>query len=726
MAFQLMSIGDIVMLSQTAWKLGRAFSHGKKIALSEFAEVERQANRLSEAFKLFAETLHTDGCALSDADDDTVSAVDSILDSAKKTLDALEKLVDKYQVTKKKETSGGGFAVERSWSDAVATNYRTFKWTAGGGNINDLRNMLQMHTNSINLTMQALQSRSLARLEKTVIPMADHIVSIRGCVNGAIGDKIDHLHLIIMSVANSTTSLGASDRAIEPSSERHSISTASTVGRSPLLLGHRPTRSSSFNKSSRQASCGPRLASPPRAVVGLTIRENPDRELAEDYNLEPPPDNRTGRDGWGFISVSRPGGESLPTSPRDSAYGTSSSSRSDSHARKDSQTLPRTAHEESDDKEQAASAPPPIPMRSSWRSSTGGGMLPPPALSAADTIHHPGPPATPYSFFASFKKAESNVGDVLQRPRPPKSAPNSPRPSTGKGHSRNVSAEAPTFEKQLFRNAAILCDVRCRLVEYAQPVPDEPDPRYNVEMIPGCQEARVCVIRKRENRALGGSKVVTSIWCLSDDGEVRLQQKLSEEQETVPYCSYFDPEKVSILPTDNETPIILKLHDAEWGSVHLEEKKTSWVNYCLVSEQDAVAFQSAVFGRLLLGSYRTTKTTVIHDGLKGHFAFEEQFANIEMLRLWEDDGVSTPGAAGGVMALMHISSSFGEGCELIIPLPPFLPIANVPQGLGGGSMTANTGSMSRVTEPDMQRSEVLTLLLFVRGPHNALALQMLF
>jgi hypothetical protein len=53
--------------------------------------------------------------------------------------------------------------------------------------------------------------------------------------------------------------------------------------------------------------------------------------------------------------------------------------------------------------------------------------------------------------------------------------------------------------------------------------------------------------------------------------------------------------------------------------------------------------------------------TVIHEGLKGAFAFEEQFANIEMLRLWEDDGVSTPGAAGGVLALMHISSNFGEG-----------------------------------------------------------------
>lgn len=40
---------------------------------------------------------------------------------------------------------------------------------------------------------------------------------------------------------------------------------------------------------------------------------------------------------------------------------------------------------------------------------------------------------------------------------------------------------------------------------------------------------------------------------------------------------------------------------------------------------------------------------------------KEQFANIEVLRLWEDDGVNTPGGSGGVMALLHMSSSFGQG-----------------------------------------------------------------
>jgi len=138
-----------------------------------------------------------------------------------------------------------------------------------------------------------------------------------------------------------------------------------------------------------------------------------------------------------------------------------------------------------------------------------------------------------------------------------------------------------------------------------------------------------------------------------------MQHQLSEINETVPYCSYFQPEKVSIPPTEGET--ILRFHGEQWGAMLEQDKRTNWTNYIFVSENDATAFQSAIFGRMLIGSYRTTKTTVIHEGLKGAFAFEEQFANIEMLRLWEDDGISTPGAAGGVLALMHISSNFGSG-----------------------------------------------------------------
>lgn len=171
MWLQPLSVGDILVLSQTAWKIGRAFTHGRKSAPAEFAEVEREANGLSEALKLVAETLHADDSILSAAPSDTQAGVHTIFESARATLDDLNSFVERYQVIRRTKTSGG-FTVERSWSEVVLANYKTLQWTTEGGDITELRNMLQMHTSSISLTLQALQSRSLRRLEKTVVPMA--------------------------------------------------------------------------------------------------------------------------------------------------------------------------------------------------------------------------------------------------------------------------------------------------------------------------------------------------------------------------------------------------------------------------------------------------------------------------------------------------------------------------------------------------------------------------
>ena len=104
------------MLSQQAWKIGRAFTQGRNSAPSEFAEVEREANGLSDALKLTAEALHDDGSILARAEPETRSAVNEILESAGRTLGDLESFIERYQVIRKRETKGG-FVVERSWSE---------------------------------------------------------------------------------------------------------------------------------------------------------------------------------------------------------------------------------------------------------------------------------------------------------------------------------------------------------------------------------------------------------------------------------------------------------------------------------------------------------------------------------------------------------------------------------------------------------------------------------
>ena len=217
MALQPLSVGDILLLSQQAWRTGRAFAQGRSSASAEFAEVEQEANGLSSALSLTADALHEDGSILSPEDPETRAAVNAILKSAEKTLGDLESFVKRYQVVRKTRTQGGSVE-ERSWSDAFMAHYKTFKWTTEGANITELRNILHMHTNTINLTMQALQSQSLARLERTVIPMAERITDIHERVTGDIGNQINDLHRFIMGIANSTPSLMAQERLSDGSS----------------------------------------------------------------------------------------------------------------------------------------------------------------------------------------------------------------------------------------------------------------------------------------------------------------------------------------------------------------------------------------------------------------------------------------------------------------------------------------------------------------------------
>ncbi|KAK0841367.1 hypothetical protein LTS02_016865 [Friedmanniomyces endolithicus] len=683
---QPLSVGDILMLSQTAWKIGRAFRQGQTNAATEFSEVEREADGLSEALKLVAEALHTDGGMLSRADEDTKSAVNSILESAHTTLSDLESFVERYQVIKKKNTRGG-VVVERSWNEVVVANYRTFKWTTEGGSIVELRNMLQMHSNSINLVMQALQSRSLARLEKTVTPMAENIADIHERVNGDLGAKIDDLHRIIMAVASSTPSLQARDRAIENCvpSRNNSVNTVATSeaasGTGTRALEPPPLWVNPYGLPVRQpVRRGSTQSSESSKSTVLAVRSA--REDSAYWSMGPLPFERESRRAdWNFESGSPPenrrsigDGFPVPSSPQ------SLSGRPTSNvARRESSTLPNLLNALCDSDAVAGSSErsfhtdesPTVrtPDTSSSKASSSrnphnASILPPPAL-PPDGTNSPPSAATPSSFLSSPIRQRSNIPNLRDASRP-STASTARRPQRNSAASDPALAspralEAPSFEKLLFRNAAILCDVRGTLVEYAQSRPDEPDPRFNTEMLPACTASRICVIRKRENREHGGTRVVASIWTLAEDGGVRLQQKLSEVNETVPYCSYFDPLKVSLPPSEGVgSEIALRFHGEGWGEEEVVVR-TNWVNYVFATEGDAAQFQSAVFGRTLLGSFHTTKTTVLHEGFKGAFAFEEQFANIEMLRLWEDDGISTPGAAGGVLALLHVSSSFGEG-----------------------------------------------------------------
>jgi hypothetical protein len=150
------------MLSQVAWKTGRAFTAGRKDAPTEFQAVETDISGLAQALKQLAEILHAevDASLISKTDQQTQDGVAIILSSCHRTIHDLDSLVDRYQVIRKHRTVGG-FAIERSWSDLVLAQYETIIWTTEGGNLHDLSSLLQMHNKSIRLLTEAIQ-RSVA------------------------------------------------------------------------------------------------------------------------------------------------------------------------------------------------------------------------------------------------------------------------------------------------------------------------------------------------------------------------------------------------------------------------------------------------------------------------------------------------------------------------------------------------------------------------------------
>jgi len=78
MAFNF-SIGDIMLLSSLAWKIGRAFTSGRNGAPAEFQEVENELNALNGAITLLADALDDDDSILARSDDKTKEGLDKIL-----------------------------------------------------------------------------------------------------------------------------------------------------------------------------------------------------------------------------------------------------------------------------------------------------------------------------------------------------------------------------------------------------------------------------------------------------------------------------------------------------------------------------------------------------------------------------------------------------------------------------------------------------------------------
>ena len=75
------SIGDLMMLSSLAWKIGSAFTSGRAGAPAEFQEVESELGSLKTSLGVLLDTLNGDHSILSRADKRTNEGLGTILAS---------------------------------------------------------------------------------------------------------------------------------------------------------------------------------------------------------------------------------------------------------------------------------------------------------------------------------------------------------------------------------------------------------------------------------------------------------------------------------------------------------------------------------------------------------------------------------------------------------------------------------------------------------------------
>ncbi|EON69138.1 hypothetical protein W97_08324 [Coniosporium apollinis CBS 100218] len=156
MAFSV-SIGDILLLSRLAYRLGQTFTSGRNSAPAEFHEVQNQLYSLHDALNYLADQDETtsginhDGTASS-----TVAPPDGVLGrmvaNCRGTLDHLEKVVETYteldpDVVQPKDTD------RRRWR--FKENWKKIKWTTEGGNLDKLKQSLAIHLNALNLAVAA-------------------------------------------------------------------------------------------------------------------------------------------------------------------------------------------------------------------------------------------------------------------------------------------------------------------------------------------------------------------------------------------------------------------------------------------------------------------------------------------------------------------------------------------------------------------------------------------
>lgn len=161
------SFGDAYLIARLAFKIGRAFTKGRKSAPAEFREVENQLYSLSTALyalrkakdsgtlpSLFADGEDLSGSLHRHHYGNQQDVITEMLGSCNETLRHLDAVVERYSVMTASDDAGERRL--KRWSRELKACWKKIEWTKEGGDLGTLRSNLTIHTNSLNLIMSVI------------------------------------------------------------------------------------------------------------------------------------------------------------------------------------------------------------------------------------------------------------------------------------------------------------------------------------------------------------------------------------------------------------------------------------------------------------------------------------------------------------------------------------------------------------------------------------------
>ncbi|KAF4547399.1 Hypothetical protein D9617_43g040150 [Elsinoe fawcettii] len=646
------SMGDVLMLSHTAKSIGKAFGIKAPGVPQDFFEVERETLGLADALKLLAYILEEDETILH-APEDVQQAIFTVLASAQVTLRDLAAFVERYSTITRGQ--GGG---EKTWSKTILTDWTTMPWTRDGGDMTALRSLLMMHCTTITMTTQAVQSRSAERLQKTVLPLAEKLEDVHEDIPGRLNRQLEELHFICMTIMHEqrTLALATTKSTFSPQVQDFDM----------------PTPTS------------------PMADQSVSDLGLPSLQAVETLTSAPVVGSRTGRDRSESLTQLYVERDDAGWKVRKRSSSQYSAADVDVLARPRSQLVDSGLRSK---RSKSADGPPRSRFPRFTRESTASPM---PSINTdlSDTDGHqapltprrlqkrrpppskrksmPLPDSVDYEVhgrndLSRVGSRASAVVDDTPEEGPPQ-LPTPPRSRAGTGTLLDSQPSEADFMDNLLRDSVKMFDERGRLVEALSNEPNGSSKSPTTVNTIISKACRILVLRRKSEAGIGGVWN-TSIWIIASDFSVRLEQPLQtilQPRAIAPHIAVKLPERVALT-----LPSKIQYHTPVWGcaaessgTMLLAER----VTYTFLSAQAASRFQSVIFGQQLLDSFRIDRATVIRPGSGGKSFFykmlgsEEQICGQQRIRLWEDHGDVTPSnTAGGVLGLMHVQPSFGQG-----------------------------------------------------------------